>query len=67
MKCRSGTDFCFRARKQKMHQICLCTKKLSFSKHLVLLFDENDIYINEIIGIKTFLLIDIKKMASNRV
>ena len=48
-----------------MHQICVCTKQLSFSKNLVPLLDENDIYINQMFISKTFLRIDLKKMTSN--
>ena len=48
-----------------MHQICMCTNELSFSKNLVLLLDENDIYINQMFISKTFLRIDLKKMKSN--
>ena len=36
----------------RMHQICLCTKQLSFSKKLVPLLNENDIYINQIFNIE---------------
>ena len=38
----------------RMHQIRLCTNQLPFSKHLVLLFDEDDIYVNKMIGIENF-------------
>ena len=48
-----------------MHQICMCTKQLSFSKNLTLLLDENDIYVNQILILKTFLRIDLKNMTSN--
>ena len=49
----------------RKHQIRLFTKKLFFSKHLVLLFDENDIYINQIFNIENVLQIDHRKMASH--
>ena len=48
-----------------MHQICVCTKQLSFSKNLFPLLDENDIYINQMFISKTFSRIDLKKMTSN--
>ena len=48
-----------------MHRICMCTKQLSFLKNLVPLLDENDIYINQMCILKTFLQIDLKKMTSN--
>ena len=48
-----------------MNQICMCTKQLSFSKTLVPLLDENDIYINKMFNIENFLRTDFKKMVSN--
>ena len=38
----------------RIHQICMCTKQLSFSKSLVPLLDENDICINQMINIEHF-------------
>ena len=35
-----------------IHQICKCTKQLSFWKNLVPMLDENDIYINQIFNIE---------------
>ena len=43
----------------------MCTKQLSFSKNLVLLLDENDIYVNQMFNIENFLRIDLKNMTSN--
>ena len=48
-----------------MDQICMCTKQLSFSKKLVPLLYENDIYINQMFNLKTLLRIDLKKMTPN--
>ena len=38
----------------RMHQVCICTKQLSFSKNLVPLLDESDIYVNQMFNIDNF-------------
>ena len=46
----------------RMHQICLCTKQLPFSRNLVSLLDQSDIYINQMFNIENFFT---SKMTSN--